>query len=81
MDFPGDGKHHTVGPFETAQRRFYRTQTIPLCAGGFGEINKDFEKISKLLAREAVSGEVGLTISPLVNTDWKGSAFPTSVCQ
>ena len=75
MDVVGDGTNHTVGPFGIAQERFYRGQIIPLCTGGFGEINKDFEKIITLLVWEAASGDAGLTISPLVNTNRKGGAF------
>ena len=44
--------------------------------GWFGEINKDFWKVLKVLAREAASGDVRLTISPLVNTDQKGALTP-----
>ena len=45
---------------------------IPLCAGWFGEINEDFEKVIVTLAREASAGEDGMAVSPLVNTDRKG---------
>ena len=31
-DVVGDGTNHVVGPFETAQGRFYRGQVVPLCA-------------------------------------------------
>ena len=48
---------------------------IPLCAGAFGEINEDFEKVIKRIAKEAAAGIDGLTISPLINTDRKGGAF------
>ena len=70
-DVVGDGSGDVVGPFESAQGRFWRGGVIPLCAGGFGEINKDFEK----LAREASSSNTGMMVSPLVNTDRKGGAF------
>ena len=46
-----------VGPFEAAQKQFCRGQVVPLCAGWFGEINKDFEKVIVTLAREAAAGE------------------------
>ena len=65
-----------MGPFKMARVRFYRGKVISLCAGGFGELNKDFEKILKVLAREAASGTVGLSISPLVNNDRKWGAYP-----
>ena len=71
-----------VGPFEASQNRFYWGQVIPICAGWFGEIGEDFTKIIRLLAREAASGDDGLTISPLVNTDRKGGgAFPIMLQQ
>ena len=37
---------------------------------------EDFEKIIRVLAREVASGDDGLTISPLVNTDMKGGDLP-----
>ena len=40
-----------------------------------GEVNKDFEKVLKTLARLAAAGEDGMSISPLRNTDRKGGAF------
>ena len=75
-DVVGDGTNNVGGPFEMAQERFYRRQVIPLCAGGFREINKDFEKILKVLAREAASGTAGLSISLLANSNQKGGAYP-----
>ena len=48
---------------------------IPLCAGWFGEINEDFEKVIVALAREAAAGEDGMAVSPLVNINRKGGAF------
>ncbi|KAL9183104.1 hypothetical protein ACHAXT_004891 [Thalassiosira profunda] len=51
-------------------------QVIPLVAGWFGEVNKDFEKVIKVLARHAAASDDGLTISPLINTDRKGGAYP-----
>ena len=77
----GDGNNDIVGPFEASQSRFYRGQVIPLCAGWFGEINEDFDKIIYTLAREAASGENGMTVSPLINTDRKGGAFPIMLQQ
>ena len=77
----GDGTGDAVGPFEAAQGQFYRGQVIPLCAGWFGEVNKDFEKVLRLLARHAAAGDDGITISPLVNTDRKGGAYPIMLQQ
>ena len=54
-DVVGDGTSGVVGPFEAAQKQFYRGQVIPLCAGWFGEINEDFEKVIVALAREAAA--------------------------
>jgi len=80
-DIVGDGTSDTVGPFEAAQQRFFCKQVIPICAGWYGEINEDFEKIIRLLAREAASGDDGLKISPLINTDRKGGALPIMIQQ
>ena len=46
-----------------------------MCAGWFGEINKDFEKGNKILAREAATGIDDVCVSPLVNIDRKGGVF------
>ena len=56
-------------------------QVILLCAGWFGEINEDFEKVIRTLAREAAAGRDGMAISPLINTDRKGGAFPIMLHQ
>ena len=69
-----DGNNDVVGPFQTAQNCFYRGQVIPICAGWFGEIVKDFEENIKLVEREAASGDDGMTMSWLVNIDRKGGA-------
>ena len=80
-DIVGDGNDATVGPFEAAQQRFYRGQIIPLCAGWYGDVNEDFEKILRILARQAAASDDGLSVSPLVNTDRKGGAFPIMIQQ
>ena len=49
---------------------------MSMCAGWPGEIGEDFAKVIKILAREATSGDHGMTISPLANTDRKGGIFP-----
>ena len=54
-DMVGDGKRDTKGQFETAQQQFLRGQVISMCEGWFGEINEDFDKTIKILAREAAA--------------------------
>jgi hypothetical protein len=41
----GDGSSGVAGPFEAAQKLFIRGQVVPLVVGGFGEANKDIEKM------------------------------------
>ena len=71
----GDGRNGIVGPFEAAQSQFFGGQVIPVVVGAFGEVNKDFEKMLRTLAKLASSGEDGMSISPLRNLDKKGGAF------
>ena len=71
----GDGNNNVIGPFENALSQFHGKTVIPLCFGGFGEVNEDLDKVIQCLAREAASTDEGLTISPLVNTDRKGEAY------
>ena len=80
-DVVGDGDGDVTGPFEQAQNRFWKGQVILICAGWFGEINKDFERIIQLIAREAAAGDDGIKISPLINTDRKGGAYPIMLQQ
>ncbi|EJK46234.1 hypothetical protein THAOC_35111 [Thalassiosira oceanica] len=47
----------------------------------FGEINIDFDRIIRQLARKAAAGDHGLRILPLVNNDRKGGAFPIMLHQ
>jgi hypothetical protein len=49
-DIVGNGSNDIIGPFQTTQTKFYRKGIIPLCIGGYGEINKDFNKVFQLLA-------------------------------
>ena len=71
-----------VGPFEAAQSCFYRQQVIPICSPGWvGEIGEDFNEVITRIIREVASGDDGMTISPLVNTDRKGDAFPIMLHQ
>ena len=74
-DVVGGGSGDIIGPFERAQQGFHQQQIIPLCAGGFGEVNGDFVEVIKTLARSAAAGEVGLAVSPLANMDRKGGAY------
>ena len=55
-DVVGGGNNGIVGPFEAAQKNFYCGHVIPLCAGWFGKINDDFEKVIRTLAKEAAAG-------------------------
>ena len=70
-----------MGPFRAALGRFFCGQVIPICAGWFGEINEDFDRVLKRIARAAAAGDHGLRISPLVNNDRKGGAFPIMLQQ
>ena len=74
-DVVGEGDNGIVGPFEAAQGRFIGGQVVPLVVGAFGEVNKDFEKVLKTLAKLAAAGEDGMSISPLRNLDRKGGAY------
>jgi hypothetical protein len=44
-DIVGDGSNDIIGPFQTAQTQIYCKGIIPLCIGGYREINKDFNKV------------------------------------
>jgi hypothetical protein len=70
-----------VGPFEAAEKRFFRGQVIPICTGWFGEVNKDYKTLITKLAQEAAAGDNGMRISPLVNSDRKGGAFQIMLLQ
>ena len=75
-DVVGDGTGDVFGPFEMAQKGFHREQVLSPYAGWFGEVNRDFVEAIKSLARQAAAGEVRMAISPLVNMDRKGGAYP-----
>ncbi len=64
-----------MGPFEAAKKRFFKGTLLPICAGWFGKVNKDYETLISTLAWEAAAGDNGLQISPLVNLDRKGGAY------
>ena len=55
--------------------RFYKGRVIPLVAGWFVEINKDFEQIIATLAKETAASNFGRTLSPLISTEKKGEAL------
>jgi len=75
-DAVGDGNNYIVGSFQVAQNRFYSRRIMSICASKSGEIGDDFENVIKRLAMEKASGYDGIRISPLVNRDRKGGAFP-----
>ena len=70
-DAVGEGAN-APGPFSEAQQRFFKGQIIPLVAGAFGEIGRDFEKVLNVLADGAAASDDGMTVSPLRNLDRKG---------
>ena len=73
-DVVGEGGNGTKGKFETTQQQFLQGHVLTMCAGWFGEINEDFEKIIKILARELAAGEDGVNVSSSVDTDRKGGS-------
>jgi hypothetical protein len=64
-----------VGPFEAAKKRFFKGRVIPIYAGWFSKVNKDYKSLISTLAREAAAGDDGMQIFPLVNLDRKGGAY------
>ena len=72
----GGGENATKGPFETAQQQFLQGEVMLLCTVWFCEINGDFERTIKILARKAAAREDSMSVCPLVNTDRMGGAFP-----
>ena len=63
-----------MGLFEAAQQQFLKGQVIPLCAGWFGEVGRDFDKTVGILARVAAASDNWMSVSPLHNLDRKGGA-------
>ena len=63
-----------MGPFEASQQQFLKGQVIPLCAGWFGEVGRDFDKVVGILVRAATDSGNGMSVSPLHNLDRKGGA-------
>ena len=80
-DVVGNITGPVVGSFTWAQSAFYTKQVIPLCAGWFGEVNKEFIEVIRVLTRAASTGELGLSISPLANSDKKGGVYPIKLNQ
>ena len=81
-DVVGDGSGDITGPFEASQCRFYRGQVIPIVAGWFGEIGRDFDKIITRLAREAASSD-HRAITERPSHHWStpiGKAAPSQSC-
>ncbi len=74
-DVVGNEASDVVGPFEAAKKRFFKGTVVPICAGWFGEVNKDYKTLISMLAREAAAGDNGMQNSPLVNSDRKGGAY------
>jgi hypothetical protein len=74
-DVVGDGTSEVVGPFEAAKKRFFKGTVIPICAGWYSKVNKDYETLITMLAWEAATGDNSMPISPLVNLDRKGGAY------
>ena len=69
---------YVVGIFEMSldSDRFYKGIVIPLVAGWFGEINRDFEQTIVALAKETTAAsDLGRTLSLLINTEKKEGAF------
>jgi hypothetical protein len=73
-DVVGNGTIEVVGPFEAAKKRFFKGTVIPICAGWFRKVNKDYKTLISMLAWEAAAGDNSMRISPLVNLDRKGGA-------
>ncbi len=57
-DVVGDGTSEVVGLFEAAKKRFFKGTVIPIFAGWFGEVNKDYKTLISTLAREAAAGDL-----------------------
>ena len=71
----GDGVGTVEGPFGRAHSSFHTNQIILLCARWFGEINNGMDVVLKEPAGLAAAGELGLSISPLANTNNKGGVY------
>lgn len=73
-DVVGDGSSGVAGPFEQALSTFCNGRVIPIVAGAFGEVNKEFDDVLKLCARFAVARGDAVYNSPVFDTDEKGNA-------
>ena len=72
---------NSPGQYQTTLVIQQQGLTSVTCNGFLMEINEDFDNIIYTLAREAASGENGMTVSPLINADRKGGAFPIMLQQ
>ena len=79
--FDWEAANGTPGAFTQAQTRFICNGIIPLVGGFWAEINEDFDKTIRLLARTAAATQEATLISPLSYTDRKGGAFPIMLQQ
>jgi hypothetical protein len=52
-----------------------------LIAGFWADVNEDFDKVIRILARTAAATQEATHISPLTYTDRKGGAFPIMLQQ
>jgi len=77
-DVVGDGTSNVVEPFGVEKVRFFSGQ---VSIGWFGQINKDYKTLLKNLPQQAVAGNDGMWISPLVNLDRKGGALQIMIQQ
>ena len=79
--FDWEAANDTPGVFSQVQTRFVCNGIIPLVAGFWAEVNEDFEKTIRILARAAAATQEATVISPLSYTDRKGGAFPIMLQQ
>ena len=79
--FDWEAANGTPGAFIQAQTRFKCNGTIPLVGGFWAEVNEDFDKTIRLLARTAAATQEATLISPFSYTDRKGGAFPIMLQQ
>lgn len=79
--FDWETANGTPRAFTQAQTRFICNGIIPLVGGFWAEVNEDFDKTIRLLARTAAATQEATLISPLSYTDRKGGAFPIMLQQ
>ena len=81
LDEKFDWENGTPGVFTQVQTRFVSNGIIPLVAGFWADVNEDFDKVIRTLARTAAATQEATHISPLTYTDRKGGAFPIMLQQ